>query len=111
VDERRKLPRKKANEHLSIVDTNTGKSLGQVVNITTEGFMLVSQAPIPVKAVFQLLMELENPVNGQNQVAFGAESLWASAEGNEGGYNWTGFHIIDISKEAYHCIDSLIEDW
>lgn len=107
MDNKRKQVRKVAHIVLEISDHHTGASLGQVVNITTEGLLLISRAPIAIDAVFQMDMHLTEP---PNTTSFGATALWSSPARQEGCF-WTGFHIIDISPEVRQTIDQMVEDW
>jgi len=108
--EQRRLPRKIADEVLEVSDQFTGAIVGRVVNITVEGFMLLSEEPIKTGSVFQLDMLLPRLVKGHSKISFGAESLWSSESSDDKTY-WTGFHIIDISDEDTLIIDQMIMDW
>lgn len=110
MQEKRRLPRRTASELIRIFDVNSEQHLGQLVNITTEGFMLTGEQPIDVNLVFQLEMVLTEPRFGTDRVSFGAESLWRSQSNNSSRY-WVGFQIIDISVAATDFIRNLTEAW
>lgn len=110
MEEKRRTPRKIANEVLKVFDTNTGDYLGRIVNITTEGFMLIGENPIENNSVFQVDMVLAEARFGKDRISFGTESLWCS-QANLPNHYWTGFQIIDISIPSSEFIESLIEDW
>ena len=109
-DDKRKLPRRIADEVMRIYDANTNQLVGLVVNITTDGFMLTGDHPIEPNSIFQLHMILAESRFDKNRISFGAESLWCS-QTNEANRYWTGFQIIDISIPAVDFIKNLIDDW
>ncbi len=112
MTDKRKSPRKIADEVLEICDQITGMHIGRVVNISAEGLMLLSQEPIVTGSVYQL--DLQMPVSGSDggpkHIAFGAEAVWTT-EASQPESFWTGFRIIDISSEDVLCIDDLILGW
>ncbi len=108
--ERRQQPRKIADTSIEVRDLNTGRSLGSVVNLTSDGLMLLTPDPVESNLVFQLELKLHRPVGGRQYLQLGAESLWCS-DGNEPAHYWVGFHIIDISLDVVEVIESLISAW
>ena len=110
MTEKRKLPRKKAPDSVRVYDRATNTAIGQVVNISIGGMLLISDEPIPTDRVFQLRLSLPEPILGKDSVMFGAESLWASPAMVED-YFWTGLQIIDISEADSRILEMLIEAW
>jgi len=108
--DRRQLPRKVASQHIQVEDINTGRHLGEVVNLTSEGLMMISSEPVENNLVFQLNLKLRKPFRGQGHLNLGVESLWCSAA-NEAQRFWTGFRIIDVSLDSIELIESLIDTW
>ncbi|MEJ2455032.1 MAG: PilZ domain-containing protein [Candidatus Thiodiazotropha sp.] len=108
--EKRKSPRKIADEVLEVSDQITGTQIGRVVNISAEGLMLLSQEPIVTGSVYQLEMILSGSDGSSQQISFGAEAVWTT-EATQPESFWTGFRIIDISGEDVLSIDNLIMDW
>jgi len=108
--DKRKVPRKIANEVLEVFDQLTGANLGRVVNISAEGLMLISGEPIDTGSVYQLDLKLPNPINKRGTISFGAESVWTTPTTQPGSY-WTGFRIIDASDDSVLVIDEMIFDW
>ena len=110
MHEKRKVPRKRAPEKITVYDQATENAIGQVVNLSTGGMLLISDHPIPVESVFQFRVALPGPIEGAVSLNFGAESLWDSPAMDEN-YYWTGFQIIDISESDSRILEILIEDW
>jgi hypothetical protein len=107
MNDKRKQVRKVANIVLEVTDHNTGASLGQIVNITTDGLLLISRETIAIDTVFQMDMHRTDPAD---TLSFGATALWSSPARQEGCF-WTGFHIIDVSPEVLKSIDEMADDW
>ena len=108
--EKRKIPRKIVNAVFVVCDQHTNTTLGQVVNISAEGLMLISDAPFTAGSVFELDLKLPRLIKGHSKISFGAEVAW-STPASQPGCHWNGFRIIDISEEDVLTIDELILDW
>jgi len=94
----RKTLRKEIATRLAVVDVNTGHMIGDLANISSDGFMVLSREPVPMNSVFQLSLALPKAIQGVDTAYFGAESLWSNPT-DDGEHYWIGFHIIDISKQ------------
>ena len=109
--EKRSIPRRNPSTIIEVFDEISGKNLGHVANLSSEGLMLVSREPIPLSSILQLAIPVVPSADGRDKVCFGAESVWTSQADDEGRYFWSGFSIIDISGEAADFIDRWIEGW
>lgn len=109
--EHRVAPRKRVNEKIQVRDLNSDELIGNLVNISAGGLMLVSEAPITPNRLFQFSLTLPAPVNGIPVVEFGAECLWVQDNTETKGPCWAGFQIIDISDLGTRLIEQLINEW
>jgi len=57
VQEHRGHQRIEVSEIIKVVDRQTGNTVGQLVNISTDGLMLLSPEPVPENSIFQLSLE------------------------------------------------------
>ncbi len=110
MQEQRQTPRKVANEVLIIADQITGSHIGRVVNISAEGFMLLSDEPVITGSVYQLDLLLPEPKEEREKLSFAAEAIWCTEASQPESY-WSGFHIIDIDVDDVLVIDELILNW
>ncbi len=110
MTEKRNQTRRVARGKYDLFDINSGEYLGILVNMTTEGMMLMSRTPIPPDFVFQLEMRMSRPFRGTASVTFGAEALWCMRSTGNGHY-WTGFRIIDIADETEGFLAEMIASW
>jgi len=107
VEQRRKQ-RVAIPEHPQIMDAHSDKVLGQLVNLSTDGLMLVSPSCINCGIVCQIRIPLVTG-NRKVEIIVGVESLWCE-DANDSGSYWTGFHIIDISPEHQDVLNSVVGD-
>ena len=104
--ELRKHPRVEFPEHVEVQDAHSGEVMGQLVNLSVDGFMLMGPVCIAPGTVRQLRIPL---LRGEEAsvLVVGAESLWCH-DANDSGAHWSGFQIIDISSEHQALLDSMV---
>lgn len=110
MQDKRSQVRKKANDIVEVFDRSTDLCVGKIVNLTTDGMMLISDAPIPINTIFQLRISFPELIEGVDFIDCGAETLWYSPTNDESTF-WTGFQIIDIAEKDAGIIDKVIERW
>jgi len=106
---RRQQQRFELHKPISVININTHKKMGALVNITTEGFMLMSDTFIESNRIYPISLILPDAISGHKQVDLGTDCLWSRVEVEEERY-WAGFQIIDASRSALDRIEALIND-
>lgn len=107
-NDQRKLTRISIPDQTRIFDAHSGNIVGQLVNLSIEGLMMMSPSTVSPGTLLQLRIPLQ--CNDKViEVLVGAESLWCD-ETDESGVCWTGLHIIDISPEHHKIISTLVYD-
>lgn len=106
--DKRKKVRKEITTRLAVVDVNTGNVIGDLADISCEGFMVLTRQPVPMNSVFQLSLALPKVIQGVDTAYFGAESLWCNPSDDAEHY-WIGFHIIDISTQDDEVLQWFLE--
>lgn len=104
----RRLERKELNQSIVVLDTINGGVFGELVNVTTEGLMVMTDREIETQAIFQLALELPEPIKGAHQIVVGADCLWCRSAENFSRY-WAGFQIIDASEQALTQLEVLLD--
>lgn len=106
--EQRRKNRVTIPEHPQILDAHSGKALGELVNLSVDGLMVVSPDSIACGTVYQMRIPF---VQGESKVEIliGAESLWCDDANGSGSY-CTGFQIIDISPEHQAILNTVVGD-
>lgn len=105
----RKVPRRHLIYYLRVFDDNSGQLLGNLVDISTRGIMLVSDKTIVPNQQFKLRMVLPETVEGSREVVFDAESRWCRNDINQDFYD-TGFELINPDTQFLSLLDRLVED-
>ena len=105
-DNQRSVPRRHLIYYLRVFDTATGALMGNLVDISTRGIMLVADQPIESGKAFHLKMVLPDTVEGSKEVEFVAESRWCQNDTNKDFYD-AGFELIDPQPEFMDAMDRL----
>ncbi|WNO09599.1 hypothetical protein [Teredinibacter sp. KSP-S5-2] len=96
-DNRRRLTRVPVSQSVNVSDVLKGTSIGKLVNLHEEGFLLLGARDVNVNCVYQLKFQLSSPINDVSAISIGAECLWKSETDGED-QHWAGFQIIDLSQ-------------
>jgi hypothetical protein len=110
MSERRKIERKYLIYYLRVFDRSTNLFMGNLVDITTDGIMVMSETPIKQNTVFTLAMDLPEPICGCKRVTFDAKSIRCEQDPNPVFYN-TGFQFVAIENGDVETIRTLIEEF
>lgn len=108
MDDRRQHSRQNTELQLEVFDLNSGLRLGRLVDLSIDGFMLFSDAPVEVDCVIACRLVPSPPLDGLEEVMLGADCLW-SRPGEDGQHGWAGFHIIDLAEEQAVRLRVLLE--
>jgi hypothetical protein len=107
--DRRTVKRRHLIYYLRVWDRDSGDLLGHVVDITTEGMMLISEKKLPLKKNFSLEIRWHDPVGDEDQViAFEAQSMWSSTDVNKAFFD-TGLRLLDDAEDVLQPIRALIQ--
>lgn len=109
-DSRRTIRRRHLIYYLRVWDLDSGEVLGHVVDITTEGIMLLNDKPIELNRKYNLEIRWVNSEGGAEKIQFQAESLWSRPDVNATFYD-TGFKIIQGSMDVFMPILDLIDEY
>lgn len=107
MDEQRKLKRRQLVYYLKVNDRLSRELVGRLVDITTEGMMLINSDPIETNRVYQLVLDLPSEMNESRPVNIDAKSLWSRKDVNPDFYV-TGFRFLTVSPEDILLISDMI---
>ena len=110
MSERRKLKRRHLIYRLQVFDRSNDQLLGHLVDVTTEGIMVMSEDPIDTDATFRLRMALPAAIEGSKPILFEAKSVWSRSNAVPGYYD-TGFQMVHIDPEHMGEIKRLITEY
>ncbi len=105
----RKVARRHLIYYLRVFSKQDDQMIGNLVDISTRGIMLVSDKPIETNKRFHLKMVLPETISGSREVEFEAESRWCQNDANQDFYD-TGFELIDPTNKFLEAVDKLVDD-
>ena len=94
---------------IRVLDRDHEMTLGQLVDLSIEGLMMLGQEPIEVNRVFRMTLDVPPDID-IGPIQFGAESLWVEPS-HEAKTHWAGFRIIDISEDSSKRMRRLIDEF
>lgn len=107
VTEKRVIKRHHLSYYLKVYNRKTDKPIGYIVNVSSEGFRLVSQIPLLTHSVFQFRIKLPREMEGgARYVDFDALSCWCRPDVSPDSFD-TGFQILDAPPELLDMIEAL----
>lgn len=106
---RRSRSRVQINLDATLVDQQSGKQMGKVVNMHQEGMMIIAHSDVVEEdKLYQANLVVNQPGEGFKEIPLGLDCMWRKKLEHGIGY-WAGFRIISASKEAMEEITTLIE--
>jgi hypothetical protein len=110
MKEKRKTGRRYLLYYMRVYDAGTKSQIGNLVDITPHGAMIVSEDPLEVGETLQIRMELTNDVSEHPFMEFSARSKWCELDVTPDMYN-IGFEILEISPEDVKTIRRIIKQF
>jgi hypothetical protein len=110
TEERRRWERFHLVHYLIIYDNKTDLAVGNVVDITPAGIMLISEQPISSGTHLNLRMDFPEEIAGKRSLEFNARCVWTKRDINPDIYA-NGLQLIDVSSEDVDIIQALIEEF
>ena len=108
--DRRKTKRRYLLYYGRVYDETAQKQLGYLVDITENGFMLLSEEQIPVGATLHLKLELTLDISKGPYMNFTAKSLWCEIDIDPTHYD-VGFAIVEIKPKDIKIIQDIIQEY
>jgi len=90
-----------------VFDTQSNLQIGNLVDITSVGAMLITPTPVPIGVDFDLKLELSAEVADIPFMEISAHSLWCRADIDPSLYN-SGFKFLDVSPENAIIIQNIV---
>lgn len=110
MESKRKHERFYLSFYLEVIDRRTDLSLGQCVNVSNGGMMVISREPVKTKNIFQLKMFLPEDIEGKKYMDFIGVSKWCQNDENPDFYN-TGLQLQNVTPEVIRVIKHLIDNF
>ena len=110
MEEKRKHKRVQLIYYLQILDNETGKPLGNLVDISNGGLMMVGEEQMEAGKEFQLSVCLPEATYGNDSITFKANSRWSKVDMNPAFYA-SGYEFTEIGSNETKTVESLIENF
>ena len=96
---------------MQLVDDDTRKLVGHLVDISSGGFKLDSQAPIPTNKDFRFRMDLTSEVADKPTMTFIARSKWCQTDPLDPFIYNVGFQLLNISPGDLEIFSRMMEKY
>lgn len=94
--------------YLRVFDTQSHVQVGNLVDISSMGAMLITPTPVPIGVDFNLKLELSEEVADIPFIEISAQSLWCHADIDPTLFN-SGFKFLDVSPENASIIRKIVD--
>ncbi|MEK6793979.1 MAG: PilZ domain-containing protein [Spirochaetota bacterium] len=106
----RKKKRVHLTHYLRVFNASGGAPVGQLVDITPEGLMLISDTPVDIGLTMTMRMSLPENAMNSRMIVFGTQSKWCRKDGG-GKYYSMGFTITDITPKEMLIMQELTRNF
>ncbi len=110
MNERRKFKRIHLIHYLAIFDRDTNKLLGNLVDITPEGILMISENSVEKGQVRHFRMNLPDDFTAAKEINFDVESVWCEVDINPDMFA-IGYRLLDVPRDDEATIYNLIEEY
>ena len=111
MGERRRLERKKFSYYMRLIDSDTQELVGHLSDISTGGFKMDSQSPIPPNKDIRFRMDLTSEVANKPSMVFVARSKWCEVDPLDPFIYNVGFQLINISPTDIDIFNRMMEKY
>lgn len=105
-EDKRRSERRVVSKPMRVSEFYGRQPLGNLINLSRQGFMLISKAAVAADAVVRMVMELPEAVEGVTSVSFEARCVWCQKSSYSDDYG-AGFEISRISPEDQRRLEAV----
>lgn len=106
--ERRTTPRRSFSYHVRVLDDDTQKTMGHLVEMSSTGVQLETTIPLPVDKDYFLRMELTSEIAPTNFIVFSARTKWCSPDKVTPNMFHCGFEITDMLPDDREIFQTML---
>lgn len=107
MQERRRLKRRYLRYYGRVYDARGSGQIGNLVDITEKGAMILTDHPIPANQILNLRLELTADIAHQPFLEFIAKSIWRQPDLDRHRYN-IGLEIIGLTANGEEIIRRIV---
>ena len=109
MNDKRTLKRRNLIYYLEVFERENGLLAGHLVDVTTEGIMLLSEKPVEVGAKFRFRMTLPEFMEESGDIEFKGICAWSKRDVNPD-YCLVGFKLDKLTEKEDGVIRKLINE-
>lgn len=110
MDERRRKERRLLTYFSRVVDRTNDHLLGYLVDMTTDGALIIGILPLKINDTFSLRIDLPDTYRDQKQLDLEAKAVWCSPDDDPDLYR-TGLQILHVNPNDKELLERLIRDY
>jgi hypothetical protein len=110
MQERRKFKRRFIMYYTRIFDRSTGAVLGYLVDLSSDGAMVVSEDPLTPGVDYRLRMDIPEDFSSKGCLDFEARCVWSRPDTDPRFYD-SGFQLLGISEADEALIERMIQEY
>src|SRR3989304_5445448 len=107
--ERRTSPRRSFSYYVRVLDEDTQKTIGHLVDLSAKGIQLETSVELPPEKDYFLRMELMPEMSSQNSLVFAARSIYCHSDKLIPNMYFCGFKIMEMVPEDREIFLNILE--
>jgi len=108
MEDRRTLRRRHLYYYSRVFDEGTQQMAGRLVDLTTEGMMVISEKPIDSETTYTFRLFLPKSIEGKKTLTIEAKGKWSKQAVNPDLYD-NGFKLLNVTADNERTIRQLIQ--
>ena len=110
MNNQRKKERGYTNDYFLVFEIESGEIVGRLINLTTEGLMLINEDPVEMNKTFKCRMILPEIIEGSRELYFDLQSRWCQYN-KRAKWHETGYEILNKTEVCSKVLQVIMKDW
>jgi PilZ domain len=110
MEEKRKIGRRYLLYYMRVYNAKTREQIGNLVDITPQGIMILSESIIPPGTTLRLQLELSDDISDKPYIEIPVRSKWCKPDINPR-TNDVGFEILELSAEDAKIVQRVVQSY
>ena len=94
-----------------VFNHETGKVLGQLANLTSDGAMIIGEAPLVIGKLYRLQMKLSKDVFSKSHLDFEARCIWSKPETIAPQFFKSGLQFVKINSKDLQIMAQIMKEY
>ena len=97
--------------YTQLIDPETRQVVGHLSDISSGGFKMDSQSPLPVNKIFHFCMNLSREIANQPFMEFAARSRWCQVDSNDPYVYNVGYQLVNMNPGDLEIFNRMMEKY